>query len=152
MPQRLGAEFVGEDNARHTPVMLHRAIVGSMERFIGILLENHAGAMPLWLAPIQVVAMNVSENQAGYVREVVAGLLAAGVRAQPDLRNEKISYKIREHSLQKLPYQLILGDKEVQAGTVTARVSDHKGGGEILAPLSLEDFISRLKDEISQHK
>ena len=150
MPQRLGAEYVAEDNSRKVPVMLHRAIVGSMERFIGILLEHHAGAMPLWLSPVQVVAMNVTETQAAYVREVVAALKQAGIRAHADLRNEKISYKIREHSLQKLPYQLILGDKEVQANTVTARVSDRKGGGENLAPLSLESFIAHLQREIKQ--
>ena len=152
MPQRLGAEYVAEDNSRRTPVMLHRAIVGSLERFIGILLENHAGAMPLWLAPVQVVAMNVTENQAQYVGVVVAALAAAGIRVQADLRNEKISYKIREHSVQKVPYQLILGDKEMHAATVTARVSDRKGGGENLAPLSLEGFISRVKDEIALRK
>ena len=150
MPQRLGAEYVTEDNSRKVPVMLHRAIVGSMERFIGILLEHHAGAMPLWLSPVQVVAMNVTETQAAYVREVVAALKQAGVRAHADLRNEKISYKIREHSLQKLPYQLILGDKEVQANTVTARVSDRKGGGDNLAPMSLENFIAHLQREIEQ--
>jgi threonyl-tRNA synthetase len=150
MPQRLGAEYVAEDNSRKVPVMLHRAIVGSMERFIGILLEHHAGAMPLWLSPVQVVAMNVTETQAAYVREVVAALKKAGIRAQADLRNEKISYKIREHSLQKLPYQLILGDKEVQANIVTARVSDRKGGGENLAPMSLESFIVHLQREIEQ--
>ena len=150
MPQRLGAEYVAEDNSRKVPVMLHRAIVGSMERFIGILLEHHAGAMPLWLSPVQVVAMNVTETQTTYVREVVAALKQAGIRAQADLRNEKISYKIREHSLQKLPYQLILGDKEVQANTVTARVSDRKGGGENLAPMSLENFIAHLQREIAQ--
>jgi len=152
MPERLGAEYVAEDNSRKTPVMLHRAIVGSMERFIGILLENHAGAMPIWLAPVQVVAMNVTEHQAAYVEEVIAALKAAGIRVQPDLRNEKISYKIREHSLQKVPYQLVLGDKEVQAKTVTARVSDRKGGGENLAPMPVADFILRIKEEIAQRK
>jgi threonyl-tRNA synthetase len=148
MPMRLGAEYVAEDNTRRHPVMLHRAIVGSMERFIGILIENHAGALPLWLAPVQVVAMNVTEHQAEYVRQVVAGLAAARIRVHADLRNEKISYKIREHSLQKLPYQLILGDKEVQAGTVTARTRS----GENLTPQSLADFISRLQVEIAQRK
>lgn len=152
MPQRLGAEYVAEDNTRKVPVMLHRAIVGSMERFIGILIENHAGALPLWLAPVQVVAMNVTEHQAAYVEEVVAELRAAGIRVQPDLRNEKISYKIREHSLQKVPYQLVIGDKEVQAKTVTARVSDRKGGGENLAPMPVADFVLRLKNEIVERK
>jgi threonyl-tRNA synthetase len=152
MPQRLGAEYVAEDNSRKTPVMLHRAIVGSMERFIGILLENHAGAMPLWLAPVQVVAMNVTEQQEAYVQSVVAALTAAGIRVQADLRNEKISYKIREHSLKKVPYQLVLGDKELQANTVTARVSDRKGGGENLAPMPVADFILRVKEEVAQRK
>lgn len=152
MPQRLGAEYVAEDNSRKVPVMLHRAIVGSMERFIGILIENHAGALPLWLAPVQVVAMNVTEHQADYVQSVVAELKAAGIRVQPDLRNEKISYKIREHSLQKVPYQLVIGDKEVQAKTVTARVSDRKGGGENLAPMPVADFVLRIRNEIAQRK
>jgi threonyl-tRNA synthetase len=150
MPQRLGAEYVAEDNARKVPVMLHRAIVGSMERFIGILIENHAGALPLWLAPVQVVAMNVTEHQEAYVKEVVSALKSAGIRVHADLRNEKISYKIREHSLQKVPYQLVIGDKEVQAQTVTARVSDRKGGGDNLAPMPVADFVLRLKNEIAE--
>jgi len=145
MPVRLGAEFVDDDNARKNPVMLHRAIVGSLERFIGILIENHAGALPLWLAPVQVVAMNVTDRQESYVREVEAGLRAAGFRVAADLRNEKITYKIREHSIQKLPYQLVLGDKEVAAKTVSARTR----AGENLAPVPLETFISRLKDEVA---
>jgi threonyl-tRNA synthetase len=149
VPGRLGAEYVAEDNTRKTPVMLHRAIVGSLERFIGILIENHAGSMPIWLAPVQVVAMDVTENQAAYVRQVIAGLKDAGLRVQADLRNEKISYKIREHSLQKVPYLLVLGDKEMQAGTVTARIRDGKGGGENLPPMPLSDFISRVKEEVA---
>jgi threonyl-tRNA synthetase len=149
VPGRLGAEYVAEDNTRKTPVMLHRAIVGSLERFIGILIENHAGSMPIWLAPVQVVAMDVTENQAAYVRQVIAGLKDAGLRVQADLRNEKISYKIREHSLQKVPYLLVLGDKEMQAGTVTARIRDGKGGGENLPPMPLNDFISRVKEEVA---
>jgi threonyl-tRNA synthetase len=144
MPRLLGAEFVDEDNARKPPVMLHRAIVGSMERFIGILIENHAGALPLWLAPEQVVVMNVTDRQEAYANEVSEKLREAGMRAVSDLRNEKITYKIREHSIQKLPYQLIVGDKEVAARTVSARTR----AGEQLAPLSLEAFISRLKSEI----
>ena len=148
MPERLGAEFVDEDNTRKHPVMLHRAIVGSMERFIGILIENHAGALPLWLAPLQVVVMNVTDRQEAYVREVEAALRAAGLRVGADLRNEKITYKIREHSIQKLPYQLIVGDKEVAARTVSARTR----AGDTLAPLSLEAFISRLKSEIGARR
>ncbi|MFN5190358.1 MAG: threonine--tRNA ligase [Burkholderiales bacterium] len=146
---RLGGEYVDAHSNRVAPVMLHRAIVGSLERFIGILIENHAGALPLWLAPVQVVAMNVTEHQAAYVSEVVDALKVAGIRVHADLRNEKISYKIREHSLKKVPYQLILGDKEMQANTVTARLRDGKGGGENLPPMPLEEFVSRLKDEVS---
>jgi threonyl-tRNA synthetase len=144
MPRLLGAEYVAEDNARKQPVMLHRAIVGSMERFIGILLEHHAGALPSWLAPIQVVVMNVTDRQESYVGEVAETLRKEGIRVALDLRNEKITYKIREHSIQKLPYQLVLGDKEVAARTVSARTRS----GENLAPVPLEAFISRLKSEI----
>jgi threonyl-tRNA synthetase len=143
MPGRLGAEYVGQDNARHTPVMLHRAIVGSMERFLGILIEHYAGAFPLWLAPEQVVVLNISEHQADYAAGVAAALRKAGFRAVEDLRNEKISYKIREHSLQKLPYQVVVGDKEKQAETVAVRTR----GGEDLGAMSLDDFTARLRSE-----
>ncbi len=149
---RLGGEYVDAHSNRVAPVMLHRAIVGSLERFIGILIENHAGSLPLWLAPLQVVAMNVTENQAAYVTEVVNALKAAGIRVHADLRNEKISYKIREHSVQKIPYLLVLGDKEKEAGLVTARVRDGKGGGENLPAMSLNEFISRVKDEVAAKK
>ena len=143
MPGRLGAEYVAEDNTRRTPVMLHRAIVGSMERFIGILIEHYAGAFPLWLAPEQVVVMNITERQAGYAESVGKKLSEAGFRAFLDLRNEKISYKIREHSLQKLPYQVVVGDREVQAGTVAVRTRR----GEDLGAMSLEAFTARLRNE-----
>jgi threonyl-tRNA synthetase len=143
MPERLGAEYVGEDNARHVPVMLHRAIVGSMERFMGILIENFAGAFPVWLAPEQVVVMNISEHQSDYAESVAAALRAAGLRATSDLRNEKISYKIREHSLQKLPYQVVVGDKEKQAGNVAVRTRN----GEDLGAMALDVFIARLRSE-----
>ncbi|HEU4644759.1 MAG TPA: threonine--tRNA ligase [Burkholderiales bacterium] len=143
MPGRLGAEYVGVDNARHTPVMLHRAIVGSMERFLGILIEHYAGAFPLWLAPEQVAVLNISEHQADYAAGVAAALRKAGFRAMEDLRNEKISYKIREHSLQKLPYQVVVGDKEKQAGTVAVRTR----GGEDLGAMALDAFIARLRSE-----
>jgi threonyl-tRNA synthetase len=145
MPGRLGAEYVGEDNARHTPVMLHRAIVGSMERFLGILIEHFGGAFPVWLSPEQVVVMNISEHQADYAGAVAQALRNAGFRAFEDLRNEKISYKIREHSLQKLPYQLVVGDKEKQAGTVAVRTR----GGEDLGAMALDAFIARLRNEAS---
>jgi threonyl-tRNA synthetase len=149
MPMRLGAEYVDDHSARQSPVMLHRAIVGSLERFIGILIENHSGSMPVWLAPVQVVAINVTEHQAAYVQAVTAALKAAGIRVVGDLRNEKISYKIREHSVQKVPFLLVLGDKEMQANTVTVRVRDGKGGGENLAPMTLDGFISFVNAEIA---
>jgi threonyl-tRNA synthetase len=143
MPGRLGAEYVAEDNTRRTPVMLHRAIVGSMERFIGILIEHYAGAFPVWLSPEQVVVMNITERHAGYAANVKESLTKQGFRAFADLRNEKISYKIREHSLQKLPYQLVVGDKELQAGTVAVRTRS----GEDLGAMSLDAFTARLRNE-----
>jgi len=143
MPERLGAEYVGEDNARHVPVMLHRAILGSFERFIAILIEHTAGVMPLWLAPVQVVVLNITERQADYAERIVRELKRAGLRVAADLRNEKISYKIREHSLQKLPYQVIVGDQEVAAQKVAVRTRK----GEDLGQMSLADFISRLRTE-----
>ena len=145
MPARLGAEYVAEDNTRQIPVMLHRAILGSLERFIGILIENHAGALPLWLSPVQVVVLNISEGQSDYAREVTNKLKNNDIRAQSDLRNEKITYKIREHSLQKLPYQIIVGDKEVAAEMVAVRTRS----GLDLGQMSLQVLIERLKVEIS---
>jgi len=144
LPVRLGAEFVDEDNSRKPPVMLHRAILGSMERFIGILIEHHAGAFPLWLSPIQLVLMNISQAQEEYVTQIAQKLRAAGLRVQLDLRNEKITYKIREHSLQKLPYQLIIGDKEVAASLVAVRTRS----GEDLGQMTLEALLQRLQAEI----
>ena len=144
LPNRLGSEYIAEDNSRKTPVMLHRAILGSMERFIGILIENHAGAMPLWLAPQQVVVMNISEHQAEYAGGVAERLTAAGLRAFADLRNEKITYKIREHSLQKLPYQVIVGDKEVAANAVAVRTRR----GADLGQMSFDAFVARLRSEL----
>jgi threonyl-tRNA synthetase len=143
MPGRLGAEYVAEDNTRRVPVMLHRAIVGSMERFIGILLEHYAGALPVWLAPVQVVVLNISEHQADYARAVGEELSRGGFRVEADLRNEKITYKIREHSLQKLPYQLIVGDKERAAGKVAVRTR----GGEDLGQMNVPVFVERLTRE-----
>ncbi len=144
LPNRLGAEYIAEDNSRKTPVMLHRAILGSLESFISILIENHAGAMPLWLAPQQVVVMNISEHQAGYADRVAGRLRKAGLRAFADLRNEKITYKIREHSLQKLPYQVIVGDKEVAANAVAVRTR----GGADLGQMSFDAFVARLRSEL----
>jgi len=148
MPGRLGAEFVGEDNARHVPVMLHRAILGSLERFIGILVENYAGAMPLWLAPVQAVVLNISEKQADFAKEVVQALRQAGLRAEADLRNEKITYKIREHSLNRLPYQLVVGDKEKEAGMVAVRTR----GGQDLGQIPVASLIERLQEEVAARK
>ncbi|MGV8933469.1 MAG: threonine--tRNA ligase [Gallionellaceae bacterium] len=144
MPGRLDAEFVDEDNTRKVPVMLHRAILGSLERFIGILVENHAGAFPLWLAPVQMVVMNISQAQEDYARNVTQMLQFAGFRVESDLRNEKITYKIREHSLQKLPYQLIVGDKEMAAGLVAVRNRQ----GEDLGQMSVAALIERLRAEL----
>lgn len=144
MPERLDAEFVAEDNSRRVPVMLHRAILGSLERFIGIILENYAGALPLWLAPDQAVVLNISQGQAEYARKVAEELKHNGIRACADLRNEKITYKIREHSLQKLPYQIIVGEKEVAAQTVSVRTRV----GSDLGQMSLPMLIERLKAEI----
>jgi threonyl-tRNA synthetase len=144
LPVRLGAEFVAEDNARRVPVMLHRAILGSMERFIGILIEHHAGNFPLWLAPVQAMVLNISDKQTDYVNEVVATLRAAGIRATSDLSNNKITYKIREHSLQKLPYLLVVGDKEMETGAVSVRAR----GNQDLGALNVDDFIARVNAEI----
>ena len=144
LPVRLGAEYVAEDNSRKYPVMLHRAILGSLERFIGILIEHHAGAMPMWLAPVQAVVMNISDAQADYATEVAASLRKAGFRVEADLRNEKINYKIREHSVQKLPYLLVIGDKEKAAGVVTVRAR----GGQDLGQMSLDSLIERWLREV----
>jgi threonyl-tRNA synthetase len=145
MPARLDAEYVAEDNTRKVPVMLHRAVVGSLERFIGILIEHHGGALPLWLAPVQLVVLTITDRQAAYAPKVVAALKAAGYRAIADLRNEKITYKIREHSLQKLPYQIILGDKEMQTEQVAVRTR----AGEDLGAMPLESLMRRLEAEMA---
>ncbi|SDD94212.1 threonine--tRNA ligase [Aquimonas voraii] len=143
MPGRLGAEYVDETSTRRHPVMLHRAIVGSMERFIGILIEHHAGLFPLWLAPVQAVVMNITDAQADYVREVTQALVQQGFRVQSDLRNEKIGYKIREHTLQKIPYLLVVGDREKEEGLVAVRARS----GEDLGSLKLPELIERLRAE-----
>jgi threonyl-tRNA synthetase len=148
MPGRLGAEYVAQDDTRKVPVMLHRAIVGSLERFIGILIENYAGALPLWLAPVQAVVLNITDRQAGYARDVEAKLRSAGLRVRSDLRNEKITYKIREHSLQKLPYQLIVGDKEMQAVQVAVRTRS----GEDLGAMPVDALLARLTDEVATRR
>ena len=144
MPQRLGAEYVGEDNARHTPVMLHRAILGSLERFIGILIENWSGALPLWLSPVQAVVLNISEKQQDYADNVAKALRKMGLRVESDLRNEKITYKIREHSLNKLPYQIVVGDKEMATNLVAVRTR----GGQDLGQMPIEKLAERLLEEV----
>lgn len=144
LPERLGAEYVGEDNAKHRPIMLHRAVLGSLERFIGILIENFAGAFPVWLAPVQLVVMNISESQREYAQNVTARLNQSGLRAIADLRNEKITYKIREHSLQRLPYQLIIGDKERDAGLVAVR----NRSGEDLGQMTVEALVALIQSEL----
>ncbi|MCG1018152.1 MULTISPECIES: threonine--tRNA ligase [Burkholderiaceae] len=144
LPERLGAEYVAEDNNRRRPVMLHRAIVGSMERFLGILIEHHAGAMPLWLAPSQVVVMNIAESSANYANLVAQTLKKQGFRTSADLRNEKISYKIREHALEKVPYLAVVGDKERDAQTVAVRAR----GGVDLGVMPVEAFLDRLHNEV----
>jgi len=146
LPERLDAEFVAEDNSRKRPVMLHRAILGSFERFLGILLENHAGALPAWLAPEQVVVMNIAESQAEYAAEVVQRLQKQGFRAKADLRNEKITYKIREHSLQKIPYLLVVGDKERDANQVAVRAR----GNVDLGVMPVSAFMERLEQDVAQ--
>ncbi len=143
LPERLGAEYVTEDNGRARPVMLHRAILGSMERFIGILIENHAGSFPLWLAPVQMVVMNITEKQADYCREVVEKLKAAGFRAELDLRNEKIGYKIRDNSQYRYPYQIVVGENEKENGQVAVRRK-----AEDLGSMKVEEFIQRLQEEL----
>ncbi|MBP1148853.1 threonine--tRNA ligase [Methylocaldum sp. RMAD-M] len=145
MPGRLGAEYVGEDNARHTPVMLHRAIIGSMERFIGILIEHYAGYFPLWLAPVQAVVLNITGNQAEYAAELAAELVKQGFRVKSDLRNEKIGFKIREHTVQRVPYLLIVGDKELDSRTVSVRTQK----GQDLGGFSLPDLIGKFTDEVA---
>ena len=145
LPERLGAEYVTEDNGRARPVMLHRAILGSMERFIGILIEEHAGSFPLWLAPVQMVVMNITEKQADYCRDVAAQLQAAGLRAELDLRNEKIGYKIRDNSQYRYPYQVVVGDKEKENGQVAVRRK-----GEDLGSMSVAAFVELLQKELAQ--
>jgi threonyl-tRNA synthetase len=145
LPERLGAEYVAEDNTRKIPVMLHRAILGSMERFIGILIEHYAGAYPLWLAPVQLAILNISESQAEYTTQLAEQLRQKGFRVHLDLRNEKITYKIREHSMQRLPYLLVIGDKEVASKLVAVRTRK----GEDLGQMTLEALLERLAGDLA---
>jgi threonyl-tRNA synthetase len=146
MPERLGAEYVAESGERHAPVMLHRAIIGSFERFIGMLIEHHAGALPAWLAPVQVSVLNITDGQADYAQEVVKTLQKQGLRVESDLRNEKITRKIREHSMQKVPYILVVGDKEKANGAVAVRAR----GNQDLGAMSLADFAQKIATDVAQ--
>ncbi|MFN2382247.1 MAG: threonine--tRNA ligase [Guyparkeria sp.] len=148
MPERLGATYVDEHSERKHPVMLHRAIVGSMERFIGILIEHHAGQMPLWLAPVQAVTMGITDKHAEYIDAVAERLKDAGLRAQADLRNEKVGFKIREHTLERVPYLLVAGDREIDADSVSVRTRS----GEDLGSIAVDELIERLKGEIAEHR
>ncbi len=145
MPERLGAHYVSEDNSKQTPVMLHRAILGSLERFIGILIEHYAGALPLWLSPQQLVVMNITDRQAEYVEKVTQSVKKHGFRAEMDLRNEKIGFKIREHTLRRVPYLLVVGDREMENGTVAVR----SRSGEDLGSMSVEELLEKMGEEVS---
>ena len=147
MPERLGAHYIAEDGSKQVPVMLHRAILGSLERFIGILIEHHAGLLPLWLAPVQAIVLNITDNQADYARKVEESLKNQGLRVKSDLRNEKIGFKIREHTIKRIPYLLVIGDREAEAGTVAVRTR----GGKDLGSLSLEQLAEGLKTESASH-
>jgi threonyl-tRNA synthetase len=146
--ENLGGEYVAEDGSRRAPVMLHRAIVGSLERFIGILIEQHAGALPAWLAPQQVSVLTITEAQADYAADVAKLLQKQGLRVAADLRNEKITYKIREHSLQKVPYILVVGDKEKAAGAVAVRAR----GNQDLGVMPLPNFIQKITEDIASKR
>ena len=145
MPDRLGSTYVAEDGSKHTPVMLHRAILGSLERFIGILIEHYAGSLPLWLAPIQAVVLNITDNQADYAKKVRETLRNQGQRVTSDLRNEKIGFKIREHTIQRVPYLLVVGDREAESDTVAVRTRS----GKDLGSLSLQALSEGLNAEIA---
>ena len=147
MPERLGAHYIAEDNSKQVPVMLHRAVLGSLERFIGILIEHYAGAMPLWLSPLQLVVMNITDRQAPYVEDCVKRLRNKGFRVESDLRNEKIGFKIREHTLMRVPYLLVAGDREVEQGSVAVRTRK----GEDLGSMSLDELTERLQHEVTAH-
>jgi len=146
MPVRLDATYIDEDSSRQTPVMLHRAILGSLERFIGILIENYGGAFPAWLAPVQAVVLNISEKQDDYGKKVTAALENQGFRVESDLRNEKIGFKIRQHTLARVPYLLVIGDREVESETVTVRTRS----GEDLGSMQLEEFAQHLAEEVGR--
>ena len=147
LPERLGANYIGEDSQRHVPVMLHRAILGSFERFIGILIENYAGKLPLWLAPVQVTVATIVSDADDYARRVFDQLKASGIRAEIDLRNEKINYKVREHSLSKTPILLVVGRREAEEGTVAIR----RLGVKEQETLTLSEAVKKLTEEAASH-
>jgi threonyl-tRNA synthetase len=148
LPERLGATYVGEDNERHTPVMIHRAILGSLERFIGILIEEYAGFFPTWLAPEQAIVMGITDKQSEYVQEIAKKLQKSGFRVKADLRNEKIGFKIREHTLKRVPFMLVCGDQEMEAGEIAVRTRK----GKDLGKFKVDDFISYIQAEVSSRK
>jgi threonyl-tRNA synthetase len=148
MPERLGASYIAEDNSKQVPVMLHRAILGSMERFIGILIEHYAGALPLWLAPIQLMVMDITDRQAEYAEKTAEILQQQGFRVKTDLRNEKIGFKIREHTLARVPYLLVVGDREMEDSSVAVRTC----GGEDLGSMTLEELTTKLNAEVASHR
>ncbi|MDD5273702.1 MAG: threonine--tRNA ligase, partial [Methylovulum sp.] len=148
MPARLDAVYIAEDGSKQVPVMLHRAVLGSLERFIGILIEQHAGTFPVWLAPVQVVLMTIADRHHGYAEQVLHDLGQQGVRIKIDLRNEKIGFKIREHSMQRIPYLVIIGDKELEQQTITVRTQK----GDDLGSLSIHEFTEQLKTAIADRK
>ena len=146
MPARLEAYYIAEDGSKKTPVMLHRAILGSFERFMGILLEHYAGKMPVWLAPVQAVTMNITDKQADFAREVTLKLKKHGLRVKSDLRNEKIGFKIREHTIEHVPYLLVIGDREVESRSISVRSQD----GSDLGSMSIDQFIDVMSMEIER--
>ncbi len=148
MPGRLGASYVAEDGSKQVPVMLHRAVLGSLERFIGVLLEHYADGLPLWLAPWQAVVMNITDGQSEYALKVEKELRNAGFRVRSDLRNEKIGFKIRQHSMERVPYLLVVGDREAESGQIAVRTQK----GKDLGAMALESFVARVKSEIAAHK
>ncbi len=147
LPERFDLTYVGADGEKHRPVMVHRVILGSIERFIGVLIEHYAGNFPLWISPVQAVVVNVTDNQAEYAEKVFNQLREAGIRVQKDLRNEKLGFKIREAQMEKIPYMLVIGDKEVEEGTVAPRFRS----GKNLDPMTVDEFIAYVKDECSQY-
>ena len=146
MPGRLDAQYVDENGSRQVPVMLHRAMLGSFERFIGILIENYAGEMPPWLAPVQAVAMNITDSQADYCHEVCKLLKNKGFRVEVDLRNEKVGFKVREHTIQRVPYMIVVGDREVQSGQIAVRARN----GDDLGTMSVDEFSELLLKEVEK--